>query len=164
MKSLIEKYYAGQTSEEEELRLKAWLLDGGEHGEHEADSVLLSALQEAANEGFEPPMGMNARLERLIDHAAEAERRPQTPKKAKTLRRVVLWASGVAACVAVALTAIPSGGEDNVVEITDPELAGQYTQMALTKFSRAYNRGLSKLDKCRGSMEKMRLMMQAREF
>ena len=73
MKQLLNKYYEGLTTEQEEQTLKDWLLSEDVPEEFAADRELFLQLQSAATNEPELPDGFSERLETLIDSEAQRE-------------------------------------------------------------------------------------------
>ena len=73
MKQLLNKYYEGLTTEQEEQTLKDWLLSEDVPEEFAADRELFLQLQSAATNEPELPEGFSERLETLIDSEAQRE-------------------------------------------------------------------------------------------
>lgn len=123
---LLEKYYAGETSREEETRL-AELLSRNDDPRYDADRRLICALH-----GPMPDFGAMA--------CKASHRREFAPLR---------WAS-VAASVAIVLIAAssllrrPSTTMETEMTVAD---ATEQTRLALMMFSDAFDRGFQELDK-----------------
>lgn len=126
MDKLLDKYYAGETSREEEARL-AELLSRNTDPRYEADRRLICALH-----GPMPDFGEMAR--------SASRRREFMPLR---------WVS-VAASVAVVLIAAssllrqPARTMETEMTVAD---ATEQTRLALMMFSDAFDRGFQELDK-----------------
>lgn len=133
--TLIERYFAGETTEAEERQLRSFFA---------ADDVppSLADVKEMfqAMDGLKLPEGFDSRLSEKIDRWAEDERRDKFQRR---LRR--LWApmSGVAAAIVLALLATvgfqrvePSAPQ----ELTPEEVCAQ-TDMALTLLTSTFKKG-----------------------
>ena len=140
MKQLLNKYYEGLTTEQEEQTLKDWLLSEDVPEEFAADRELFLQLQSAATNEPELPEGFSERLEALQS----------------AIRKMFIAAGSVAAACLVFFIAFNHVSEKSqaanyIVEVKDPVLAREYTVMALNKFSDAFNKGydgLEKAEKC----------------
>lgn len=155
MKQLLNKYYEGLTTEQEEQTLKDWLLSEDVPEEFAADRELFLQLQSAATNEPELPEGFSERLEALIDSEAQCEE-PQKSSRQSAIRRMFIAVGSVAAACLVFFIAFNHVSEKSqaanyIVEVKDPVLAREYTVMALNKFSDAFNKGydgLEKAEKC----------------
>jgi hypothetical protein len=110
-------------------------------------------------EEIEIPEGLEARMEALIDHLAEAEKR----SKQKKTKQIWLWIGSVAAGIALLISAgvfyysqnkinQPPVTQSNVV--TDPKIACLETQKALELVSRNFNQGLNQLAMVTNELDK----------
>lgn len=154
MRKLLNKYYEGLTTEEEEKRLRNEILTEELPDVLSADKDYFQGMDAAV--GFEEqlPEGFSERLEAMIDREAEKVDSPKVASaKRNVIRRMLIWTGGVAAAVCLAFLTIVENGEGSmrrvsyIVEVDDPQLAREYTEMALEKFDNAFGQLVSKMDK-----------------
>lgn len=155
MKQLLNKYYEGLTTEQEEQTLKDWLLSEDVPEEFAADRELFLQLQSAADEEVEMPDGFSERLEALIDSEAQREELQKSSRQSAIRKMFIAVGSVAAACLVFFMifnhVSENSQAANYIVEVKDPVLAREYTVMALNKFSDAFNKGydgLEKAEKC----------------
>lgn len=147
-KELVDKYYAGETSEEEEVALKA-MLKQNEFAEQFADvkSQILAMMQ------LEKETGLDEAFDQRILQEIS------TTKKSSVSHRI--WSyrlSGVAATVLVFLS-IWFGSElfhPNAVygTITDPKIAFSETQKVLDTIAKKMNKGTMPMKKTVKELDK----------
>lgn len=155
MKQLLNKYYEGLTTEQEEQTLKDWLLSEDVPEEFAADRELFLQLQSAATNEPELPGGFSERLEALIDSEAQREELQKSSRQSAIRKMFIAVGSVAAAClvffIAFNHVSEKSQAANYIVEVKDPVLAREYTVMALNKFRDALNKGyegLEKAEKC----------------
>lgn len=126
IKELLEKFYNGESSREEEMKLTAFFASAVELPEDlEADRKVFAALSEAAAFG-EAPADLDAKIMAAIDASTEQQslasaeenhhqplRRLGNLRYSSTLRRIFIGISAVAAVVALVFL-LPFGNEKPV--------------------------------------------------
>ena len=68
MKELLEKYYNGETTPQEEETLREWMLHGEVPEELVADRELFLQMEREKEKEVELPAGLEQRLDSLIDN------------------------------------------------------------------------------------------------
>ena len=137
--NLLEHFYAGSTTLEEEILLKEILEDPALDASFIPDREMFHALQKA-----QPPVDFLKALETTIDDITT----PKTVKK-PTVRKLIIRIGAVAASLALILTiAIPRNGAtteaySEIEELNGmtPQEIGANTMMALSMISRTINSG-----------------------
>lgn len=166
---LIEKFFNGETTEEEEKLLHEASLNAPlgsdkklfqSEAENEHSSLLAhhstlnahrSSLLQSLTPQPEVPLGLEHRLSRQIDQWNSIEKRSE--KRARTA--VMRWTIGIAAGIALIVgIAIPTLREPDAVKYAeeqetynDPEMAQREAEKALAKFSDCINKGFYIMDK-----------------
>ena len=166
---LIEKFFNGETTEEEEKLLHEASLNAPlgsdkklfqSEAENEHSSLLAprstlnahrSSLLQSLTPQPEVPLGLEHRLSRQIDQWNSIEKRSE--KRARTA--VMRWTIGIAAGIALIVgIAIPTLREPDAVKYAeeqetynDPEMAQREAEKALAKFSDCINKGFDIMDK-----------------
>ena len=166
---LIEKFFNGETTEEEEKLLHEASLNAPlgsdkklfqSEAENEHSSLLAhhstlnahrSSLLQSLTPQPEVPLGLEHRLSRQIDQWNSIEKRSE--KRVRTA--VMRWTIGIAAGIALIVgIAIPTLREPDAVKYAeeqetynDPEMAQREAEKALAKFSDCINKGFDIMDK-----------------
>lgn len=166
---LIEKFFNGETTEEEEKLLHEASLNAPlgsdkklfqSEAENEHSSLLAhhstlnahrSSLLQSLTPQPEVPLGLEQRLSRQIDQWNSIEKRSE--KRVRTA--VMRWTIGIAAGIALIVgIAIPTLREPDAVKYAeeqetynDPEMAQREAEKALAKFSDCINKGFDIMDK-----------------
>ncbi len=173
---LIEKFFNGETTEEEEKLLHEASLNAplgsdkklfqseaeNEHSSLLAQRSTLNAqhstltaqhlpLLQSLTLQPEVPLGLEQRLSRQIDQWNSIEKRSE--KRVRTA--VMRWTIGIAAGIALIVgIAIPTLREPDAVKYAeeqetynDPEMAQREAEKALAKFSDCINKGFDIMDK-----------------
>ncbi|HJX70730.1 MAG TPA: hypothetical protein VJ346_02225 [Bacteroidales bacterium] len=145
---LIEKYYNGETSPEEELQLREFFRTAETIPEHlMPEKELFTLYSEAANEEL-PATGFMENLEKVIDDQALIRN--------GVSKSVNYWISGIAAGIALLFVSYllivhrPAGaGYGSALQDTyqDPRLAYEETQKVLLYISQTMNKGTAQLTK-----------------
>ena len=143
---LIEKYYNGETSPEEEILLREFFRTAENIPEHlMPEKELFSLYSKAADEEV-PVDGFMENLEKAIDSQSEIRIGSRKP--------VLYWISGIAAGVALLLTSYfllvnnPfTDDRKQALEETyeNPQLAYEETQKVLLYISQEMNKGTARL-------------------
>lgn len=147
-RKLTERYFEGQTSEQEEAELKAWAL--GQQAQQEA-MPLADYFRSLEPTVHKLPESFANRLERSIDEWSRVEHAAEHRTRTASLR----WAVGMAAAFALVFsigTALNLREDRNSSYATidtydNPQDAYQETQRALQTFSLAINKGFNAIDK-----------------
>ena len=162
MEELLEKYYKGETSDQEEETLRQWMLKDDVPEEMKADHKLFSLLMAEKSDTVKVPDGLDQRLNALIDHLEEQEDLTkedanEQPKKNRRLRHISLWASAVAACAVLifGITALLKPA-NYIREVDNPEEASMYINMAMSQFSKAIDSGHRQMNKVGNAFEKLK--------
>jgi hypothetical protein len=152
IKQLLEKFYAGDTTPEEERRLKDYFLHGERVDERwEKDQTLFRALY---GEAHEMPQGVSNRLEATLRRLGENERRT-------TYRMRTLWcrAGSVAAvallCVGLFFATRPDARHTMADTYDNPAEAALMAEKTLLYVSAKLNSGIEQTHAARQEMGKM---------
>jgi len=140
---LLEKFYAGSTSREEEAELTAYLTGEDIPGEFAADAELFRSM-----EGLNQPVDIPADLDNKIISGLDEQERAET-----RVRRISIYSfSGLAAGLLIILSVylgLVRNNQDSVVSqyaIEDPERAYIEAKRALEYVSLKWNEGTRELD------------------
>lgn len=150
IKSLLEKYYAGESSLDEERILREYFAESEVDPELETDSRVFAAMAEPA----ETPESLRAAIEKSIDeHAVKEVKRRLRPRYSRI--------AAAAAVVVLAITASIHflGGKPAQPEMT-PEEAREHTLMALTLLTKTVKKGYTAME---ASMETTSTTIQTAE-
>jgi hypothetical protein len=155
---LLEKFYAGDSTPEEEHRLKDYFLhgDGADAQWAAADRKLFRAL---CGEAQAMPEGVSTRLEATLRRLAEAERR-------RPSRTYVLWrrAGGIAAavllCAGLFFMTRPDGRHVTADTYDSPEEAALMAEKTLLYVSAELNRGIKRTSVVGYEMGKMNEVLE----
>jgi hypothetical protein len=135
---LLQKFYDGATTPEEELMLEGYLLDGAVDPEFIADQEYFRELRDVRMENISVPDDLEASL---IANLESIQNRTIKPSR-RWLYSVISTAAAVMLLVS---SAIFLSRKDNTMEINDPQLAYSETYQALATVSALLNEGTSKL-------------------
>lgn len=144
IEELLDAFYAGQSTREEEAELKAFFEQESVPAEWEADQRLFRLMQ-TEKQAVDLPEGLAERLESQIDNWADSE-------KKQPARRVALWkyvasAAAIALlCVSIAISVRPAGNQ-MADTFDDPREAAMVAQEALTLVSANLNKGLDQISR-----------------
>lgn len=139
LKELLEKYYNGDTSVEEELSLKEYFSGDEVHPGYEAEKEIFR-LYSASEEITAPDDGLEARIKLAIDHLEEHQSK-QTP----VIRRYTVMSIAAALLILVASYFILKHHAEPEDTFSDPRLAYAETIKVLTEVSVKLNRGTAAL-------------------
>ncbi|HDR88111.1 MAG TPA: hypothetical protein ENN63_00590 [Bacteroidetes bacterium] len=145
IKNLLEKYYKGSTSTEEENILKEALRQDDLPGEFLPDREVILGLE--AQQQVEPPEGFEARLEKTLHKAAGSRPVIRLPG-----RRMIYTAASAAAVMVVLVSGYfllrTSGmfGPTPADTFEDPQLAWEETKSTLMLVSEMLNKGTAPLE------------------
>ena len=144
MKDLLENYYDGMTSEDEEILLRKWMRQEDIPAEFEDDKRLILLLDSFNDETVTVPDDLKSRISHMIDETDLSDK-----KRHSMHRHLLHWASGIAAAVAsiLCLRSLAPEEDNNIIYITDPKIAYLETAKALDKCAYVVN-------KCYNSMNK----------
>lgn len=153
IKNLLEKFYRGETSIEEEKALAAFLLQENVPDEFLPDQKIFRALNETS---VDVPIESSKAIESLIDSFEEEE---SSDRKIKTLN-IRYWAIGVAASLALILGVrqFQKSQQAESALYTDtyknPDDAYRATMDALQLFSENFSKGTESVEKANAQLEK----------
>ncbi len=145
IKNLLEKYYEGSTSSEEENILKEALRQDDLPGEFLPDREVILGLE--AQQQVEPSEGFEARLEKTLHKAAGVRPVIRLPG-----RRMIYAAASAAAVIVLLVSGYfllrTSGmlGPTPADTFDDPQLAWEETKSALMLVSEMLNKGTAPLE------------------
>lgn len=165
IKKLIEAFYNGETTAEEEQILKDYFNGDNIAEELEEEKDIFVQLYDA--KPIEVPSTLKPRLENLIDDLAAQEKEEvviSEPKQSK--RHLMRWIGSIAAGVAILISAgIYFKGKSNINPsineytqmkdtYSDPEEAYKEAQKALALVSSNFNKGVSQVNVVSESLDK----------
>ncbi len=149
IRALLNKFYAAETSAEEESALKAFFRGGDVPAEWQDDKAFFCQLFTAEEQ---VPEGMESRLNHAIDTWNTVEKTGLRKARIISMR----WIAGVAAALFLIFslslylnhrqTAMRSLVQTDTETYDNPKDAMGETERALTKFSLAINKGLDKMN------------------
>lgn len=148
IEKLLERYFEGQTTLEEERALKAFFSSGDVPAKLRKYQAHFKFLVYEAQQDLEDP-GFDARINERIEDKKIIKLLPQSKKS------LLFWISGIAAGVALLVTVFLKS-DPYVKQIestyTDPELAYNEAKKVLLFVSSKFNNGTKELEKL-GKME-----------
>jgi hypothetical protein len=139
LKKLLEKYYNGDTSVEEELSLKEYFSGEEVQPGYEAEKEIFR-LYSASEEITAPDDGLEDRIKIAIDHLEE-----QQPKRTPVIRRYTVMSIAAALLILVASYFILKHHAEPEDTYSDPRLAYAETIKVLNEVSVKLNRGTAAL-------------------
>ena len=152
IRQLLERYYQGTTTRDEERRLKAYFAQDNVPPTLAAEREMFRYLAHEARQTPPLPQGLEERLARHIDRlAAEAPRR----LNAKTPHRPRLWqwTAGIAASLllasAIGLHLYTQHGAAPQDTFDDPQLAYAEARRALHLFDATFGKGEQQMEEAR---------------
>lgn len=156
MKELLEKYYEGLTTAEEEEELRERMLRGDVPADMSADRELFLQMEAEKTQCPDAPDDLLGRLTDLIDSEAEKERGRHESHKHPGIRHLSWWATAIAAC-AVLIFGITYllRPASYIHEVDDPKEARVYINMAMSQFSKAMDCGHRQMEKVGNALEKI---------
>lgn len=152
IKQLLERFYSGETSPEEEKLLADFLLQDNVSDEFLTDKKLFLALNENL---VEVPQSSSKAIESLIDSFGEIP----SEKKVKKLH-IRYWAIGVAASLAIifGVSQFQKNQQADSTLFTDTyknsDDAYRATMDALQLFSKNFSKGTESVEKANARLEK----------
>lgn len=153
IKGLLQKFYEGETSLEEEKILADFLLQENVSDEFLPDKKLFFALSENS---VDVPTESSKKIESLIDSFKNED---SSDKKVKKLH-IGYWAIGVAASVAIifGVSQFQKSQQAEAALFTDtyknPDDAYRATMNALQLFSDNFSKGTESVEKANAQLEK----------
>ena len=150
LKRLIEKYYSGESTEEEEGILRAYFIENSAPPGYEAEKEILSFLMEAGDVP-EPSAGFEARIIKAVDSSDEKE-------LSSRVRRILVPLTGIAAGLLILAGSyfFFTNRIESEDTYTDPEIAYAETMKILMNVSSQINQGKQSL-KPVGKINKMKV-------
>ena len=153
IKNLLNRFYLGETSPEEEKQLADFLLQEDIPSEFLSDRKLFLALH---GHSVEVPYASSEKIESLIDSFKDEG---LSNKKVKPLLHVRYWAIGVAASLALifGVSQFQKSRQTSPVAFTDtyknPDDAYRATMDALQLFSQNFSKGTQTVEKANARLE-----------
>lgn len=154
IRQLLDKFYAGETSENEEASLAEFFRGENLPSEFSADQKLFGALAKCAQE---VPAGLEEKISLFIDRLNKEQ-----PEMRKRTHKSYMWSRVAGAAASVALIASIglwqySAAQKNKVRADtyrSPEEAREATLKALELFSQNLSKGLEPVQKANKELEK----------
>lgn len=150
IKELLERFYEGNTTEEEERVLKEYFSGNDIAEELKAEQVFFRALN---TDDATVPDQLEERLERQINQWNRIEKTARRSATRISLRWIVGVAASLLILFSIGIFVSRQGKEENLSSIEqadtydNPEDASAEAARALTKFSKSLNKGLGTLEK-----------------
>lgn len=156
MRELLEKYYNGVTTAQEEETLRQWMLHGDVPEDLSADRELFIQMEQTRNERAVVPDGLLEKLTSLIDQEAKKECSSHKSRSHVGIRHLSWWTTAIAAC-AVLVFGITylMRPVSYIREVDDPHEAGIYIDMAMSQFGKAIGCGHRQMEKVGNALEKL---------
>ncbi|WP_029904271.1 hypothetical protein [Prevotella sp. 10(H)] len=159
---LLDAFYNGETTVEEEQRLLDYFSSKEISGELLEEKEVFLRMYQA--EDIEVPVGLESKLENLIDNLAKEEGPKVETKPQPARKRLVLWIGSAAATIAILVSV--TFYLNNKPEISNPPIAqGQNlseadmqtlkeAQDALILLSSNFNKGMEQLGVVSSNLDK----------
>lgn len=150
IKELLERFYEGNTTEEEECVLKKYFSGNDIAEELKPEQVFFRALN---TDDAAVPDWLEERLERQINQWNRVEKTVRRSATRISLRWIVGVAASLLILFSIGIFVSRQGKEENLSSIEqadtydNPEDASAEAARALTKFSKSLNKGLGTLEK-----------------
>ena len=156
MKELLEKYYEGLTTAEDEEVLREWMLHGDVPDDLAADRELFLRMEAEKTQCPDAPDDLLGRLADLIDSEAKKECDQHDSRKRVGIRHLSWWATAIAACAALifGITYLMRP-VSYIREVEDPKEARVYINMAMSQFGKAMDCGHRQMEKVGNALEKL---------
>ncbi len=139
IKLLLQRYYDGETSEQEERQLKEFFASNDVPEDMQADKKMFEELMSFGEP--EMPEELNARISAAIDDKAG---------KHRTVRLRIFGSIAAMLCIILSVNTYLSREEVTISPkdtCSTPEEAAEQTQRALIAFSKALNKGMDGMNK-----------------
>lgn len=147
LKKLVERFYEGQTTEQEEQLLQHYFLDGDVSPEWAVEQQLFKQLYQA---DVSVPEYLERHLSQQIDSWNKIEKLSERKARTFTLRWIVGVAAGLLLLFSVGLLVHSQQKEDEIAAqreiVNNPQDAYAETEKALLKFSNTINKGLKQFE------------------
>ena len=147
LKKLVERFYEGQTTEQEEQLLQHYFLDGDVSPEWAVEQQLFKQLYQA---DVPVPEYLERQLSQQIDGWNKIEKLSERKARMFTLRWIVGVAAGLLLLFSVGLLVHFQQKEDEIAAqreiVNNPQDAYAETEKALLKFSNTINKGLKQVE------------------
>ena len=163
IKILIQAFYQGETTVEEEQKLLHYF--GNEDVPDELSEEKELFLRLYQSEAVETPENLESKLNSLIDQLAEKEEKKLLPKT----KRLWIWTSAAACIIVLIVSSVIMKPEienllghqnQHVRIITDPEEAAIEAQKALALMSENFNKGTNQLALVSTNVEKVNQLVE----
>lgn len=159
LKTLLERYYRGETTLPEERELKNLFLQNDVPEELEDDRETFLFLSSLPQQEAALPAGLEERLSKSIDRWETADPRHPRLKADKPALRRMKWYTGIAAALLIAagagLYALKTADPPRDT-FDNPQLAYAEAQRALQLFATTLNKGESQLSKAENQTLRLR--------
>ncbi|MFA6125688.1 MAG: hypothetical protein WC699_00145 [Bacteroidales bacterium] len=138
VKTLLQKYYNGLTSNAEESSLEEYFLSGPTDPEFEADRLHFLAVAAMRDEEIEVPGDLEATVLQTLNKVRQEQGRGN--------RRILYFTVSVAAGLLLLVSSyLFLSRQDHTMYIEDPKIAYAESREALEMVSRLFNQGTSQL-------------------
>lgn len=157
---LLDKYYGGKTTLEEESKLKHFFQQDNVPSELQADRKLFLLYTGLAQQPISLPPELEKRLSANID---QWEKENQPTRRRLLSPSIKRWGIGIAACL---LIGIGIGYYQHKIELEptdtfdDPALAYQETQRTLQHFAIAFQKGEEQVVKVEETVHKVQQALE----
>ena len=156
IKTLLERYYRGETTLPEEQQLKSYFQQNDVPDELEADRETFRFLSGLSLEEMPLPPGLEERLSSSICRWEEADTPQVRPKVRRPMVSLMKWSTGIAAALVIAAGAgwYALKANDRPRDTFDnPELAYAEARRALNLFGTAFDRGEKQMEKAGNTVQ-----------
>jgi len=161
IKKLIDAFYEGKTSAEQEQELYRYFLQDNIPAELLEEKKIFQSLYSGDDDDIELPEGFSVRLENLID---DLDRKEKSKKKIDIWRKVAGIAASLAILISVGLYTNSYYNHNDqpllVDTYSDPEDAYNEAQKALTLISSKMNKGLDQWEKAEEDISKVSKILE----
>ncbi len=154
IKQLLEAFYNGDTSSEEEALLLKFFNSEDIDEEWYTDRDLFNVLHDPSN--IQLPEGISERLENAIDkHIAETNPQKSSSKTRTLFIRITSAAAVILLCIGLFFTTDKHTKSNMIADTyTDPEEAAMVAEQTLMLVSAKLNQGFYPLEKVKESVDK----------
>lgn len=145
IKKLLDKYYNGNTSIEEEDLLKNYLSQDNVPEEFKSDKVLFTNLFESQSDV--PELNFEAEISKAIEFANILDREEE--KSPKIYKLFALWAAAASVIIIIGLGFLYTSKQNEILltdTFDDPYLAMQETKRVLSLFASKLNMAQDELE------------------
>jgi hypothetical protein len=138
VKALLQKYYDGLTTPQEESNLEAYFINNQTDSEFETDRLHFLAVGSMRDEDIPVPPDLESSVLSILS-------KEQKSQKAGNRKIIYLVLSVAAGLLLMVSTFVFLSGQNKIQTITDPGIAYAESRQALVMVSKFFNEGTSQL-------------------